>query len=340
MGNTERINWLSILRGMTILLVVMNHTRLLDVSTGDCYSFILDINKCFLPLRMPTFIMVSGALLYYSRISRGWKTFALYKDKLMRIGVPLIFCTVLGNIMQMLFNSFVKHPHIVTFDSFLQSFVLVKGLPWPHRWYLMTLMLIMSLYPLFALKKSKVLDCLLLAVTFILRDIDFHELCSNDWFGLFTVNRYLPYFYLGIVAFKYRWYRYLASWWVTALLIVVYSVIYLSGLELVPDIVTNHFPVCELIGASMIVSISMHIDRFAPKAFKSFSGYIFQIYLFGIAFQAFVELILWRAIGCPNALVVPAFILNIAAGIYMPVVMAKVAERVPYKWIRLCFGLK
>lgn len=336
----ERINWLSILRGMTIALVVMNHVRLLNASTGECYQFIYSINDCFVPLRMPTFIMVSGALLFYSRISRGWKTLLLYKDKLLRIGLPLLFCTVLGNVMQMLFNSFVKNPHEVGITSFLKSFVLTQDMPWPHRWYLMTLMLIMMLYPLFIIRKTKTQECILLALLFIVRDIDLTPLCDNNWFGLFTVNKFLPYFYMGLIAFKYRWYRYLASKMICGSLILLYVLAYVIGKEFIDVESFISIPVFEILGTCMIVSVSMQIDRFAPRTFKSFSGYIFQIYLFGIAFQAFVELILWRMIGCPDVLVSLAYVVNVLAGIYLPVAMSKVIEKVPLRWVRYCFGLK
>ena len=325
---------------MTILLVVMNHIRLLDLSTGECYQFVYDINRCFEPLRMPTFIAVSGALLYYSRISRGWRTADLYKDKLVRLGMPLLFCTLLGNGMQMLFNSFVKHPHEVTISSFLRSFVLTDNLPWPHRWYLMTLALIMALYPLFAIKKSKWLEVATLIILFVLKDFDFAPDELDNWFGLFTLNAYIPYFYLGLLAFKHEWYRYLSSWGVTIVLVLSYCILYASNLVPTIDFLSSYTPFYEVLGMTTIVSISMQIDRLCPRAFKSYSGYIFQIYLFGIAFQAFVELILWRAIGCPNALVIPVYILNIICGLYLPVAMSLIIKRIPIRWIRLCFGLK
>lgn len=334
-----QIAWLSILRGMTILLVTMNHVQLLNVSTGECYQFIGDINDLFFPFRMPTFIIVSGALLYYSRISRGWKTLDLYKDKLVRLGLPLIFCTVLGNIMQILFNSFVKSPHEVTVETFLKSFVLVNDMAWPHRWYLMTLTLIMALYPLYTIKKGKWADCLMLIILFGIRCIDFGQWGVNDWFGIITLNHYLPYFYLGILIFKHKWYRFLAAWQSAAAFTLAYILLYICMIVPIPEVFTDNVPLYELLGVGMVMSISMQIERICPRAFKSYSGYIFQIYLFGIAFQAFIELIVWRAVGCPAALVIPFYILNIASGIYLPVIMSKVVERIPVRWIRLCFGL-
>lgn len=91
--------------------------------------------------------MVSKALLYYTRINKGWSVQDLYRDKLTRIGLPQLFCTILGNKAQVTFDSFVKDPVPVTPASFLQSFVLYEGYPWPHRWYLMTLLTMMLLYP-------------------------------------------------------------------------------------------------------------------------------------------------------------------------------------------------
>ena len=95
-STSQRLNWLSIVRGITIVLVVMYHVRMQDFSTRQNYTFISDINSIFNPMRMPTFIFVSGALLYYTRIVKGWGVGRLYHDKIVRVGLPLLFCTIIG----------------------------------------------------------------------------------------------------------------------------------------------------------------------------------------------------------------------------------------------------
>ena len=92
----NRIEWLSLLRALNIVLVVMFHVVLIDMATGDNHPFCSLITAPLLPVRMPLFIFISGGLLFTSRFAKGWGNGALYVDKLKRIMVPfLFFVTVL-----------------------------------------------------------------------------------------------------------------------------------------------------------------------------------------------------------------------------------------------------
>lgn len=333
MQQNSQINWLSILRGLTIVLVLTYHVRLLNISTGECYQWILEIGKFFKPFRMSTFVMVSGALLYYTRINKNWSTGALYKDKIIRIGLPLISCTCIGNLMQLIFNGYVKTPKEVTLSSFFQSFIEYNNTPWPHRWYLMVLLFMMFLYPFYRFvlcNKTRTLGILLLL--FILEPLDYRSSVETNWLYFFSLNKYLPFFFLGIVIFKYQWYHFFDKWYLPPLLWIMYCLLLINNYG--DNIIES------LTGSIAMVSTAMQADRIIPTLCLSFRKYIFQIYLFGIVFQAFVELIVWRGIGCPDNFVIPFWCLNMLAGIYMPVFLSKFVEKISYRPIRLCFGLK
>lgn len=334
-STSQRLNWLSIVRGITIVLVVMYHVRMQDFSTRQNYTFISDINSIFNPMRMPTFIFVSGALLYYTRIVKGWGVGRLYHDKIVRVGLPLLFCTIIGCLSQIVFNGFVKHPHPVTVQTFLLSFVTCEDMPWPHRWYMMELLVLMSFYPIyvFAIKERWKAAALGLLIV-VLYMFDFTVLVSHNWFYIFSVNQYLPYFYFGVMAFHYRWWQYLQNYKLALLVAMLYVMMYFVPYELDLLRLLHHF-----LGISAMVALGLWLDRLVPQLCSYWSKYVFQIYMFGIAFQAFVELILWPRFGNPN-LIVPFYVLNILFGLFIPVVISKVVERVPIKLVRLCFGLK
>ena len=335
MQQTSQINWLSILRGITIVLVLTYHVRLLNTSTGECYQWILDIGQWFKPFRMPTFVMVSGALLFYTRISKAWSVKALYKDKFIRIGLPLLFCTCLGNVLQIIFNGYVKTPHEVTIASFFRSFIEYNSSPWPHRWYLMVLLIMMMLYPVYRLiLRSKIATVAVLVLLFALEPFDFYKLVETNWLYFFALNKYLPYFFLGIVLFRYRWYTLLNNAFFVPLLWCGYVLLYNCSYNDYLSLPTS------VVGISAMISTAMLADRYIPSLCSSFRKYIFQIYLFGIVFQAFVELILWKMFGCPDSYVAIFYVLNMLAGIYMPVLISKMVERIPNRTLRLCFGLK
>lgn len=333
----RRIHWISILRGATIALVVMNHVRLLNAETGTSFAFIDDVRSLFMPLRIPTFVFVSGALLYLTRISKEWKVVALYMDKAKRILLPLLFCTLLGCLSQALFNGIVKNPKPVDLNVFLLSFVDYDNTPWPHRWYLITLLWMMLLYPLYrAVLKARptiVTGVMLLLAVLYMADFPYHT--DINYFYLLTLNKYLPYFFLGIVTLRYEWWRYADNYLSLFINWAAYWALYcLSSHD------TFSMLLMGVTGIGAMVSTCLLVSHHFPNLFSSFRNYIFQIYLFGIAFQAFVELVIWRAVGCPSQFVILFYALNVLAGIYLPVLMSRVIERVPSKLVRLCFGLK
>jgi len=336
-SKNNNITWLSILRGLTIALVVCNHVRLLNIETGDCYDFIFEWSAIFQPLRMPTFVFVSGALLYLTRIQKRWNILSLYKDKLVRIGLPLITCTILGCISQMVFNSFVKHPKIIDFSTFLYSFVEYESTPWPHRWYLSTLLFLMALYPLYVIitNKGKWIESISFFSLFILSLFDFRQYVETNWCYFFSLNKYLPFFFFGILSFKYKWWKYVSSSYACFFIWLIYI-----GLYAIQDNNLIIPYILQFVGISAMVSTCQIISTYIPSLFSSFRNYIFQIYLFGIAFQAFVELIVWRKIGCPDQLVYVFYFINALAGIYLPVLLCKIIERIPNKFIKNCIGLK
>jgi hypothetical protein len=163
---------------------------------------------------------------------------------------------------------------------------------------------------------------------------DFTVLVSHNWFYIFSVNQYLPYFYFGVMAFHYRWWQYLQNYKLALLVAMLYVMMYFVPYELDLLRLLHHF-----LGISAMVALGLWLDRLVPQLCSYWSKYVFQIYMFGIAFQAFVELILWPRFGNPN-LIVPFYVLNILFGLFIPVVISKVVERVPIKLVRLCFGLK
>ncbi|MBR3020988.1 MAG: acyltransferase [Bacteroidaceae bacterium] len=333
-GTTQKLNWLSIVRGITILLVVMYHTRLQDFNTQQNYAFIDRINAPFATLVMPAFVFYSGALLYYTRLAKGWKVGRLYLDKLVRIGCPLIFCTLVGCASQLVFNSFVKHPHSVTPLTFLLSLVSYEDLPWPHRWYLMQLLVLMALYPLYRLVLRRTWSILVFGIMAILLYMfDFTTFTSRNWFCIFTLNRYLPFFFAGILLFHFQLWKYLRQAKVAIPIAVVYAVMCFVSYEQEWVGLIHHFA-----GIGTLLALGLWFDRRIPALCHSWRDYVFPIYLFGIAFQAFVELILWPRLGSPE-LVVPFYLLNIVLGLYIPVLISLVVKRIPSIWIRRCFGL-
>lgn len=332
-----QIHWIAIAQAIAIIMVVMYHVRLLNATTGENYVFIDNICGFLGHVHMPVFFLLSGFLLYHTRISANVKIGNLYKDKVLRLVVPFVFCTILGNMAQIVFNGFVKHPHDVTVASFFQSFFFAGGYPWPHRWFLMALILMMLLYPLYKLVTSNkavewILLLLLVAIQYVSLQAEPNVFCIQQFV------EYSPFFFLGILLCKYRLWQCLAYWWLPFVLWALAIVIYL-----VPslwEMAQYGLFAYRLLCACALIATALQLSRYWPMTFSSFRNYVFQIYIFGVVFQAFVELIVWKWLGCPEILVVPFFVLNVLAGVWLPVLLCKMAEKIPCRLLHVCMGLR
>lgn len=327
----QRIEWLAVLRGLNILLVVMVHIQLVDMSTGTNHSFCSAVAFPFHPIRMPLFIFISGGLLYLSRIRKNISTKALYKDKFQRIMIPFFFFVIAYYILKIVFNEFAKTPTELSLSYFLQSFIYFRGFPSQPLWFLAVLMMFMLMYPLFCyLCDNKYrMACFFLfcsAIYFIDSNLD----SPYNVFYVLDIHHYLVYFFFGILFFRYELYSYIKSTAALFTLILLYVVSYYYSIDLLSSIV----------GIMMMCSLCLKVAHYLPNLFSSFREYIFQIYLMSLPFQTFVELILWKKVFYHEQLFYLFYAINLLAGLFMPVLIAKLIERCRVRTIRLCFGLQ
>lgn len=327
----QRLDWLAVLRGLNILLVVMIHIQLVDMFTGQNHHFCNDICSPFQPIRMPLFIFISGGLLYLSRIRKDIAVGALYKDKFQRIMIPFLFFVVVYYLIKIVFNQFAKTPADLSLSYFLESFIYYRGYSSQPLWFLAVLMILMLMYPLFCyLCHSRMRMVLFLAfccaIYFIETDLE------SPWnvFYVLELNHYLVYFFFGIFFFRYELYGYLNNYIVLLAFVLLYVVNYYYEVPLLTS----------LIGITMMCCVCLKIVQYAPKLFSSFREYIFQIYLMSLPFQNFVELILWKHLFYNEQLFFFFYLLNLLSGLLIPVLIAKSVERCPVRLVRLCFGLK
>ena len=90
----KKIQWISILQGMTMLCVVIGHS-VFSYNKGYIWHF------CY-GFHMPLFIFLSGGLFYLSRVAKEWNSIDVYKDKLVRLGIPYLFFITFGFIMKII----------------------------------------------------------------------------------------------------------------------------------------------------------------------------------------------------------------------------------------------
>lgn len=331
MKQKERIQWLGILRGLNILLVIMVHVQLVDMSTGENHSFCNALSFPFHPIRMPLFIFISGGLLYLSRIRKNISTKALYKDKFQRIMIPFVFFVIVYYLIKATFNQFAKTPIDLSWSNFLESFIYYRGHSSQPLWFLAVLMFLMLMYPLFRYlcdNKYRMIAFLLFCCGIFFIDTDL----ESRWnvFYILEVQHYLVYFFFGIFFFRFELYKYIENIGILLVLVLLYAACYYFSLGLLTS----------FIGISMMCALCLKIGTYMPKLFSSFREYIFQIYLMSLPFQNFVELILWKKLFYNEEFVYVFYMLNVLVGLFIPVIISKLVERCNIKFVRLCFGLQ
>lgn len=339
MKHKERIEWLAVLRGLNILLVVMVHIQLIDMSTGYNHSFCEGLAFPFTPIRMPLFIFISGGLLYLSRIRKNIPIKELYYDKFQRIMIPFFFFVIVYFIIKVTFNQFAKTPTEASFNYLLESFVYYRGRPSQPLWFLAVLMIFMLMYPLFCYlckekKRMMVFFVFCCAIFFINTDL------NSRWnvFYVLELQHYLVFFFMGIAFFRFELYRYLTKAYVLPLLVLLYALSFYFSLHGATS--RSAYLPTSIIGILMMCALCLKIAVYFPKLFSSFREYIFQIYLMSLPFQTFVELILWKRLFYNEQLFYLFFAINLLSGLFIPVLISKIVERCPYKPVRLCFGLQ
>lgn len=327
----QRIEWLALLRGLNIVLVVMFHVQLIDMATGENHAFCTEISKPFSPFRMPLFIFCSGGLLYLSRIRQQWPVRQLYIDKAKRIVVPFVFFVTFYYFFKLLLNPFTKTKVIFSVGNFLESFCIYYSHPSAHLWFLAVLSWMMLLYPLFCwLCDRKVAMGVFLVATMAAYFIETDVPAEQDYFFLFSLHKYLVFFFFGIFFFRYGLYSYFK----TPLSLFLTAGGYLISYALEIPLVSS------LMGILMMIALSFQLARRYPTLFISFREYIYQIFLMSFIFQPFVELVLWKRLFYHEQLFLVFYVLNVLAGIYLPVLVSQWVERSRLTWLKMCLGLK
>ena len=114
-------------------------------------------------------------------------------------------------------------------------------------------------------------------------------------------------------------------WWVLVLGIILY----------VAGHYTNAF-IATIGGITGSFALALIADKYIPRLFGSFRDYTYQIFLMGIFAQMFIK-IMYRHITVPYFV---AYILCILMGLYVPVLVSKLIEKMNWKPLSLCVGLK
>lgn len=331
-NTSHRLNWIAILQGWAIFLVVAGHATLRSEIEGtQWYQPVGDVVSDFAySFHMPLFVFVSGYLFAYTRIGKGKSYFDLLKSKFIRFGCPFLFFTLVGIVLKNMFGEFMERPTQISFAELANAFLYPADGPLCEFWFLAVLMWYFFLSPLFtAATNSKIGS----AVTFIaLAALNIWAPVSSTLFCAYNAQLLAVYFAAGIIVQRYGLFEWKGkSLYISAAVAAILYTVSFATRQYTPAIIT------ALCGIWLSVELARVADRHVPKLFSSYRNYTYQIYLLAIYFQVVVRLTYERYLSLEWFY--PAFIAGIAAGLYLPVIISRATERFGNRAARLCLGL-
>ena len=330
----EKINWLLILQGWAMLWVVIGHSFVGEHLKGpEWESAITNFAYTF---HMPLFMLVSGWLFYLTRLKAykasggyqlivdGWTYWRIVQDKSLRLLLPGVVFSIISFAVKIAFPGEVSRQTGISLKEIVVAFLYPYDNPFRELWFIVALYWFFMLTPFwrFVLKRKWTMygSVLLLGCLHFVHP-------ETTLLSIDKVCLHALWFYLGILICK------------NDLVTKVFNKqLYLTmGIGIVMYLVRHYIPLFGTIGLILFsFGLALLADRFVPRLYSSFRNYTYQIFLMGIFAQMAVK-IAYRHIEMPYVL---AYLLCITMGLYVPVIVSKIIERINWKPLSLCIGLK
>lgn len=292
---------------------------------------------------MPLFIMISGFLFYSTRINTlKWTYWPMMKEKLIRFGIPFVVWTLFAMVIKSVFSSEVERPTTISFSVFINAILYPYNGPMREFWFLGVIIWMFALFPLW--KKCLGNKFIMIITTIVL------VLCSfispnTDLFALNHVFCHISHFWLGLLMAKA--YLYIINQdteepfrrWITTFFEGLKGVAAIVTISVVAYYIVIHFncPYLPAIcGCSLSLGICLLFYKYLPSTFSSFRNYTYQIYLLGLFAQEVVKIAKLKL----NLPFESMYVVSIFAGLYVPVLISVMVEKINWKPLKLCIGLK
>lgn len=326
----KKITWILILQAWAMLWVVIGHSPLkMPISVNDpVYVKILyDIAYSF---HMPLFVFVSGYLFFMTRMESNWGGyFIIMKDKFQRLGIPFVFFTIVAMVMKTLFSADMARPSEISIRELVNAILFPGNGPLGELWFIAVIMWCFALKPVWDLilihfRYAVICAVVLMALHFSLlfQNIDF--LCISQ-----TCNMMI-YFFLGLMCRRWNKWENIDNKCIPFILMFI---CYICSR-------INFFsPLIEMVsfaGIGMSVFLAMILAKYFPNIFSSFRNYTYQIYLIGIFVQILIKVI-YVKLGYQYTW---GYLLCVLGGLYVPVIISKIVERINWLPLCMCIGLK
>lgn len=326
MEKKKKIDWLAVLQGFSMLLVVIGHVSLTNVPGDPSTPIATGIERAIYLFHMPLFIFISGWLFHYTCIRKEKSYKDVVKAKLKRLGIPFLAFTLVATILKSVFPSLMHR--LVTMQELIDTFLLFRSNPLGEMWFVIVLFELMLLYPIYKIATKNKLAAFIGLGLAILINKFFPDI---SYFNIGRVAYMLPFFVSGILCCRFEWHKYMEKWWFALSMAVLFL---LCNIMKMPQSMKAEI---ALVGTLFAMSLCLIVGKYVPKLFYSFRDYTFQIFLMGIFFQMAIR---WGYVRWGNELLfVPLWILSVLIGVYVPTFIAKIIEKKAPEYVKMCFGL-
>lgn len=327
MAEKKKIEWLAVLQGFSMLLVVMGHVDLTNKGYDADYPIASAIHAVIYTFHMPLFIFISGWLFYYTCIRKAKPYKDMLKSKSKRLLVPFFAFTVVTIVLKMALPQLMKRA--VDLEEIVNTFILFRSNPLGEMWFIVVLFELMLLYPVYKMIAENRISAIIgLGGAFLINMFT----PSVSYFYMEKVTYMLPFFVAGILCCRFEWQKFIGKAWFLVIITMLFVVCNVMGL--LPSSMKAE---SALVGTLFSLSLCLIMGKCLPDLFGSFRDYTFQIFLIGIFFQMAIR---WIYVRMGNEILfVPMWLLSVVIGVYVPVLIAKGIQKYTPKYVRMCFGL-
>lgn len=323
----KRIDWISILQGWSILLVVIGHVNLTDIFLDPQTPVVTYITKVIYQFHMALFMFIAGFLLYKTKLAKNISYITMIREKVVKLLIPYFILTSGTFLLKYIAGSFMKRKVEFTFDSIFNAYFMGWQNPLKELWFIPTIFLLFLLYPLYKQFIKNIYFSILFTIASVLLTIYTFDI---PFFYISTALIYLLYFYIGIIGAKYEITQYLNSWYVFA------------GISSIFILINALFPIfppiiLAFIGIIFSISFCLNVAKLKPNLFSSFRDYSYQIYLLGFFFQMALKYVYKKYDS--EFIYISLSIVSVYLGLYLPVIISKIVKSFKNRYLTLSLGL-
>lgn len=321
MTNTREIEYISVMRGITSILVVIGHY--LPENSPAWYE---TMNKFIYSFHMPLFFIISGYVYSISEVN-------IYKDfiekKIRRLIVPYLTTSILIITIKLFSEKYMYLENPIDIYAYLRLFYFPSA--GYFLWFIWVLFEIFIIIPMFKTKTSKlILSFIALLIYFI--PIDFSELFCFNMF-----KRYLIFFMIGVMCYNYKKSLLFKGKFIIGIFatFIIFTHVYINYKDNLSYIFSG-------ISGTLVIAYCANFkyNKTILSLLKYLSTTSFFIYLFHTTFQGLIKGILNRFIelGQNEMIFCITTLLVIICGIIMPILLFQFINR--NKYLTPLFGIK